>query len=62
MNTEELIYSVVLGIVQGISEFLPISSSAHLIIVSWIFKGKALPALVEHCVALGNPYGRIGLF
>lgn len=29
--------AVILGIVQGIGEFLPISSSAHLIIVRWLF-------------------------
>lgn len=32
-----LIQSIILGIVQGIGEFLPISSSAHLIVVPWLF-------------------------
>jgi undecaprenyl-diphosphatase len=30
--------SILLGALQGITEFLPISSSAHLIIVPWFFK------------------------
>ena len=30
--------SILLGIVQGLGEFLPISSSAHLVITPWIFK------------------------
>ena len=29
--------AIVLGVVQGIGEFLPISSSAHLIITRWLF-------------------------
>ncbi len=32
-----IVHAVILGIVQGLSEFLPISSSGHLIIVPWLF-------------------------
>jgi undecaprenyl-diphosphatase len=32
-----LFQAVILGIVQGAGEFLPISSSAHLVIVPWLF-------------------------
>lgn len=34
---EEIIRAIILGIVQGLGEFLPISSSAHLIIVRYLF-------------------------
>jgi|SRR3990172_903538 len=33
-----MIEAVILGIVQGVTEFLPISSSAHLVLVPWMFK------------------------
>jgi|WetSurMetagenome_2_1015567.scaffolds.fasta_scaffold98796_2 undecaprenyl-diphosphatase len=33
-----IIEAIILGIVQGLTEFIPISSSAHLIIIPWLFK------------------------
>jgi undecaprenyl-diphosphatase len=33
-----ILQAVVLGIIQGITEFVPISSSAHLIVVPWFFE------------------------
>ncbi len=38
--------AIVLGLVQGLTEFIPISSSAHLIIVPWLF-GWTDPALTS---------------
>lgn len=32
-----VLQSIILGIVQGLGEFLPISSSAHLVLIPWLF-------------------------
>ena len=36
----DIFQSIILGIVQGITEFFPISSTAHLALVPWIFSWK----------------------
>jgi undecaprenyl-diphosphatase len=37
LDIVQVLHAILLGIVQGITEFIPISSSAHLIIVPWLF-------------------------
>ena len=39
--------ALILGIVQGITELFPISSSAHLNIIPWIFEGTSQPGFKE---------------
>ena len=40
MGTVETFHSIVLGLIQGLTEFLPISSSGHLIILRWLLGWK----------------------
>ncbi len=49
-----LIEIIILSLVQGISEFLPISSSSHLIIVSTLYEFKASSLLIDVSLHLGS--------
>ena len=51
---QEFIEILILSAVQGISEFLPISSSAHLIIVSNLYDLKKSSLLIDISLHLGS--------
>ena len=51
---QDLIEILILSLIQGISEFLPISSSAHLIIVSSIYEFKSSSLLIDVSLHLGS--------
>ncbi|HEY9898578.1 MAG TPA: undecaprenyl-diphosphatase UppP [Pantanalinema sp.] len=51
----DLLQSVVLGVVQGITEFLPVSSTAHLILVPWFMNWRD-PGLTYDVVLQGGTF------
>lgn len=42
-----LFHSIILGLVQGLTEFLPISSSGHLVIIPWLFGWEEHPFIFD---------------
>ena len=49
-----IIEIVILSIIQGVSEFLPISSSAHLVVVSTLYEFKSSSLLIDVSLHLGS--------
>ena len=56
---ENIIEIFILSIIQGVSEFLPISSSSHLIIISTLFELKSSSLLIDISLHLGSLFAII---
>lgn len=49
-----IMHAIILGIVQGLTEFLPISSSAHLNVFPWIFHWETLSEGMDVALHIGT--------
>ena len=54
MQTNSIFESMILGAIQGLTEFLPISSSAHLILASNFMGDKPLPLYLNVALHFGT--------
>ena len=54
--------AVILGVVQGLTEFLPISSSAHLILIPWLFGWEAQGLVFDVALHVGTAVAILAYF
>ena len=62
-----ILHAIVLGLVQGLSEFLPISSSGHLLLVPWLFDwhdfdNKSVEKAFDVALHVGTIIAAVGYF
>lgn len=57
-----IIQSIILGIVQGLTEFLPISSSGHLNLFPWVFGWQQMPESFDVALHIGTLFAIIIYF
>lgn len=62
MDFLSLLHAFILGIVQGLTEFLPVSSSAHLTVVPWIFGWEQTPLVFDTSLHLGTSLALLAFF
>lgn len=54
--------SILLGLVQGLGEFLPISSSAHLVVMPWFIQFEDPGLAFDVALHLGTLFAVVGFF
>ena len=59
---QNIIEVIILSAIQGISEFLPISSSAHLILISSLYEFKSNSLVIDISLHLGSLFSIIYFF
>lgn len=57
-----IIQAIIYGIVQGITEFLPVSSTAHLTLLPWIFGWQNPGSVFDVALHFGTAIAVIGFF
>jgi undecaprenyl-diphosphatase len=57
-----IIEAIVLGVIQGLAEFLPISSSGHLILVPWLLGWPSHGLTFDLALHLGTSIALLGYF
>ena len=49
-----ILQALILGIIQGLTELLPVSSSAHLAIFPWFFQWNEIPESFDISLHFGK--------
>lgn len=58
----EIIAAIVLGMIQGLTEFLPVSSSAHLILIPWVLGWNPEGMIFDVALHLGTAIAILAYF
>lgn len=58
----ETLQAIILGAVQGLTEFIPISSSAHLVVVPWVFDWQTPGLVFDVALHLGTLFALLAYF